>query len=311
MENVDHTFAEAFALLLKIQSAQSKNTFAQARCIISRLSPWFEKNAPSLSEFEKNYEEIWASFRVEQSKVKTRRGNVRKLGHDRRYLVQALKRAQNKGWIKRSFTKRDFILKESQDEIGRALTDTEVKALLKALEKHPKTRLQVMISLTMGMRYSEILKLRVDEVNLSKKVINLDGARLKTRRPRKVPIPISNMVIAELSERVKAAVGTFVFPMDRSPDEAQADNRFYWDMARRESGVQCRFHDLRHTWATNMIARGTPQDYIVKVGGFTPQVMSRVYSHLQEDQMDEFRSAFDKRFNLAGRANAIKKMIFK
>ena len=128
---MSHTFEEAFSILLKIQSAQAKNTYAQAKCIIAHMAPWFAENAPNLSDFEKNYEEIWSSFRVSQSKVKTRRGTVRKLGHDRRYLVQCLKRAQNKGWITRSFTKKDFPLKESQDEIGRALTDTEVKALLK------------------------------------------------------------------------------------------------------------------------------------------------------------------------------------
>lgn len=292
-----HTFAEAFDLLLKIQSTQSKNTFAQARCVIGHVSPWFSDNCPHLGHFEKNYEEIWAMYRSAQVGIITRRGKQRKLGHDRRYLIMALKRAQNKGWITRSFTKKDFVLKEAHEDIGRALSDDEVKRLLSALERHPRTHLQVRISLTMGMRYSEILKLRVDEVDLTKKVINLDGARLKTRRPRKVPIPISNTVHDELAQRVQSAQGIFVFPMERSANEAQADNRFHWEAARRASGVQCRFHDLRHTWATNMIARGTPQDYIVKVGGFTPQVMSRVYSHMQEDAMDEFRSAFDGRFN--------------
>ena len=308
---MSHTFQEAFDLLLHIQSAQAKNTYAQARCVVNKMAPWFAKNAPDLSEFEKNYEETWSDFRVSQSKIMTRRGTPRKLGHDRRFLVQALKRAQNKGWITRSFTKRDFQLKESKDSIGRELSDDEVKSLLKALQRHPRTQLQVLISLTMGMRYSEILKLRTDEVNLKKKVINLDGARLKTRRPRKVPIPISNTVYEALATFVRNAKGIYVFPSEASPDKPQYDNRFHWDRARRDSGVQCRFHDLRHTWATNMIARKTPQDYILKVGGFTPQVMSEIYSHLQDDAMDEFRSAFDKKFNFGMKTNAIKKLFFK
>lgn len=306
-----HSFDEAFDALLTIQLPKSKNTYAQARCVVDRhLREWFRKHCPSLRAFEKNYEEAWAQYLSDHTGEITRRGKVRRFGHDRRYLVMALKRAQNKSWITKSFSKRDFSLNEVHDEIGRALSDDEVTRLLRALEIHPKTRLQVLISLTMGMRYSEVLKLRVDEVDLEKRVINLDAARIKTRRRRKVPIPISNPVIDELAERVRSAQGIFVFPMDRNPNEAQSDNRHWWTGARKAASVQCRFHDLRHTWASNMIAMGMPQDYIVKVGGFTPQVMSRIYSHMNEESQEQFRSAFDGRFSAKKEPEATAKVLF-
>lgn len=290
------TFSDAFTLLLKIQSSQAKNTLAQTKCVLAHLQPWFAENAPYLDDFEKDYEETWAMYRAACAGKITRKGKPRRLAHDRRYLVTALKRAHNKGWTKRAFTKKDFLLNEVHEPIGRALSDDEVRRLLQALSDQPKTKTQVLMALTMGMRLGEILKLRVDEVDVGKRVLNLDAARIKTRRPRRVPIPISNQVLEDLLARVNAAQGKFVFPMDRNPNEAQSDNRHWWSMARRDSGVNCRFHDLRHTWATNMVARGTPQDYIVKVGGFHPDIMSRVYSHMQEDSMEEFRKAFDGRF---------------
>lgn len=300
MEVQRRTFAEAFDLLLKVQAPKSKNTYAQACCVVAHLKPWFAENAPYLDQFETDFEEVWAAYRSYCAEKVTRKGRPRKLGHDRRYLVMALKRAQAKGWISKSFTKKDFSLNEVHEEIGRALSDDEVTRLLKALEIHPRTRLQAQIALTMGMRFSEILKLRVDEVDLEKRVLNLDASRLKTRRPRKVPIPISNSVLDELARTVREARGKFVFPMDRNPDEAQSDNRHWWTMARRASGVQCRFHDLRHTWATNMIALGKPLDHISKVGGFTLQVLTKIYSHMRDDALDQFRGALDGRFENEG-----------
>lgn len=297
IEGARPTFGHAFDALLTIQAPKAKNTFAQSRCVIEgHLRKWFEANCPYLDVFERNYEEIWAKYLADNAEQLTRKGKPRKFGHDRRYLVMTLKRAQNKGWISKSFTKRDFALNEVTDEIGRALSDDEVKRLLKALDVHPRTQLQVMISLTMGMRITEILKLRVDEVDLVNGEINLDAARVKTRRRRKAPIPISNEVKPELYARVREAKGIYVFPMYRNPDEAQSDNRHWWTMARRSAGVECRFHDLRHTWATNMISMGFPEDHITKVGGFTKQVMSRTYSHLNREAQNKFRGAFDGRW---------------
>lgn len=296
MNTDKRTFSEAFDLLLKIQSSQSKNTFAQARCVVAHLRPWFEENAPSLDEFETSYEETWAMYRSASAGQITRKGKPRRLTHDRRYLVQALKRANTKGWIKKSFTKKDFTLKEAHEPIGKHLDDESVVKLIRALEIHPRTQLQVKMAVYMGMRLSEILKLRVAEVDLINKQISLDPNRLKTRQPRKVPIPIANKVYPELAKWVESAKGSCVFPMDRNPDEAQSDNRHWWTLARKASGIQCRFHDLRHTAVTNAVAEGIPTEWISKVFGATPQVLSRVYAHLREDDKEQFRSFLDRRF---------------
>lgn len=226
----------------------------------------------------------------------TRRGKQRRLTHDRRYLVMALKRASVKGWIKKTFTKKDFQLKEAHESIGKHIDDESVQKLMKALEIHPKTRLQVMMAVYMGMRHSEILKLRVEEVDLAQRQINLDPSRLKTRQPRKVPIPIANKVLPELKQMIEQAKGIYVFPMDRDPNQAQADNRHWWTYARKKAGVSCRFHDLRHTAITNYIAAGIPTEWVTQVCGVTGQVISKVYAHLRKNDQEQFRSVFDKRF---------------
>lgn len=296
METQRHTFSEAFELLLKIQSPKAKNTYAQAQCVVAHLSPWFTTNAPYLDEFETDFEERWAEYRAAQAKIPAHSGKPRRLAHDRRYLVMALRRAQAKGWTKKAFSKRDFSLNEAHEPIGKYVEDANVVKLLAALSIHPRTKLQVMMALMMGMRLSEILKLRKEEVNLDRKEITLDPNRLKTRKPRKVPVPIANDVLPLLAAAFAEAKGIYVFPMDRNPDEAQSDNRHWWTIARRRAGVKCRFHDLRHTAITNAIAAGIPTEWVTQIFGATPAVISRVYAHLRKEDQEQFRNLFDGRF---------------
>ena len=152
------------------------------------------------------------------------------------------------------------------------------------------------MAVTMGMRLSEILKLRKDEVSLVKKEIKLDPNRLKTRQARKVEIPISDEVYPTLKEFMGLASGDYVFPMERDPTRPQRDNRHWWTLARKKAGVKMRFHDARHTAITNAVAAGIPTEWISQVFGATPQVLSRIYSHLRSEDKEQFRTLFKGRF---------------
>lgn len=291
------TFAESFDLLLKVQAPKAKNTAAQAEMIIRHMRPWFEKNCPYLDEFETNYESLWADYRIHE-------GRKRKLGHDRRYLVMTLRRALAKGWISKTFKKSDFALNESTESIGKYVEDEDIKKLLAALSSCPRTLLQVRMALFMGMRLFEILQLRVVEVDLKRREINLDPSRLKIRKPRKVPVPIANAVYPGLAEFIKSATGLYVFPARSTengkrminPDKPQCDNRSRWNRARKESKVNCRFHDLRHTCLTNALAAGMPPLTASKIFGATITVINSIYDHVNTAASESFRSVFDGKF---------------
>lgn len=314
------TFDDAFDLLETVQAPKAKNTAAQTQAILKHLRPWFSEHCPHLDSFEKDFEETWAKYKVAQAeksaeKNKQRRSEgkpavpPRKLGHDRRYLVMALSRALTKGWIKRKFTKSDFDLLEAVEPIGKFVEDADITKLLAFLRiKHEKTYLQVLMAVTMGMRISEILHLRTEEVRLSKREIVLDPNRLKTRQRRKVPIPISNVVYPLLRHYVGDATGPYVFPAIRfqfstregvaDPDSPQDDNRYWWDQAREKTGVDCRFHDLRHTAITNALAAGMAPLTACKIFGATQEVINEIYDHVKPEASQGFRSMFDGKFEV-------------
>ena len=103
------TFSELFQLLLKVQEPKSRNTFLQCQGIIKHLEPWFKKNCPHLDDFVGSHEEMWASYKVDQAKIRQtlhgKTNQARRLGHDRRYLIMALHRAHKKKWISEKYAK--------------------------------------------------------------------------------------------------------------------------------------------------------------------------------------------------------------
>jgi integrase len=295
-----YRFGEAFDLVLKIQSTKHESTYQQAKFIIDgHLRHWFEKNCPFIDRMERHYEEVWAEYQLDQKSKKER-----KLAHDRRYLVMTLKRASNKGWLKKIFTKKDFELNEAYEPVGKYLADEEIARLLTAASKYPRLYLQVMMAVYMGMRISEILHLRKDEIDLGKREINLDPNRLKIRRPREVPIPIAEDVFSLLKIAYDEAPGDYLFPawytniqgQPIDPNEPQDDNRHHWKKVREAAKLQLRFHDLRHTAITNMLKAGMPEVAVRKIVGASEPTIRRVYAHIETEMRDQFRNVFRGKF---------------
>lgn len=304
------TFDEAFDLVLKIQKPKAEKTYISAKLQIDKhLRPWFQMHCPRLSEFEKDHENKWAEYRLDQQLLDP----TRKLEHDRRHLLMALKRAENKNWIKKRFRKKDFDLKEATDPIGQCIEPDVLSGILNGLRPIKELKLegraksmndckarlylQASIAVTMGMRKKEIMHLQKDEIDRKKREINLDPHRLKIRRPRKVPIPITDEVYPLLMAAYEAAPGPYIFPKWRTnvtgqplvPGEPQDDNRYYWEWIKEQLNIEVRWHDLRHTAITNMIASGLPETFVCKVTGATRETIERVYAHLNQDVKAQFR----------------------
>lgn len=342
-----HTFAEGFALLEKIQSTKAQKTLVSFYSQSAHLEPFLMGKAidvgslspgspvtfgrcPYLDDFETAFEEVWADYKLHRDQVTP----GRKLKHDRQLLVQLLKRARNKGWISRAFTRLDFDISDVTEPIGKFLEDDQVNMILSGLldyaadrEKRELERiaraaargeeaslpsywfpkkdyLQVLIAVTMGMRKREILHLHRDELNLRKREIDLNPKRIKTRRRREVPVPISDAVYPLLKEAAELAPGPYLFPAIMqskpghpvNPDKPQDDNRFYWEQVKEDTGIEVRFHDLRHTAVTNMLEAGMPDYAVRKICGVSEVTMRRIYAHIKAKSNDEFRQLFTDRF---------------
>jgi integrase len=62
-----------------------------------------------------------------------------------------------------------------------------------------------------------------------------------------------------------------------------------WGKALQRAGIEdFRWHDLRHTWASWHVQRGTPLHVPQELGGWKSVEMVRRYAHLSGDHLAEY-----------------------
>jgi integrase len=159
----------------------------------------------------------------------------------------------------------------------RYLTDEEEKSLFAILVgRRAHIRPIVVVALHTGMRLGEILDLKWENVDFEQGTIYV--AHTKTDRPRK--LPMSDLVEVELrSLKQDAAPDEHVFSYSRTGLKLTTF-RHAWEGACTAAEISgLRFHDLRHTFATRLRARGVHEMDIMSLLGHTTLQMTSRYTH--------------------------------
>jgi integrase len=117
------------------------------------------------------------------------------------------------------------------------------------------------------MRKSEILNLTWDRVNFEQGIITLLDTKNKERRD----VPMNETVRATLEAMGRK--GPLVFP--------SGDMRTAFRTALKKAGIEdFRFHDLRHTFASNLVMAGEDLNTVAELLGHKGLQMTKRYSHL-------------------------------
>ena len=128
-----------------------------------------------------------------------------------------------------------------------------------------------------GMRLGEILGLKVEDVDFQKGLIHVRTS--KSGEGRKIP---TNAVLTKVLTEVilPRRFGEYVF--FNSQGKPYKDVRKACDKALKASGLDCRFHDLRHTFASNLVMAGIDIVTVKELLGHKTIAMTMRYPHLSD-----------------------------
>lgn len=165
----------------------------------------------------------------------------------------------------------------------RYLSGAETQRLYEALSRCDNKQLESIVALLLlfGCRKRELLDARWEHFDLERRnwLIPLS----KSGKARNIPISDRALEVLQRLPRWKGC--PYVVP---NPDTKKPfGNLFHpWDKVRKEAGLaDLRMHDLRHTFASNLVNSGQSIYVVSKLLGHTQLKTTARYSHLADETL--------------------------
>ncbi|WP_425467802.1 tyrosine-type recombinase/integrase [Pleionea sediminis] len=176
----------------------------------------------------------------------------------------------------------------------RWLKPEEAQRLIDCAPKHLKDPIR--FSLLTGVRKSNCLGMQWEWIVMKNRQAFIPAHSAKGKRTIRVPLN------EEALQIIRNNVGNhpeYVFTYHGKPF-VQIDNKDTWKPLIERAGLTpFRWHDLRHTWASWHIMRGTTPSELMELGGWTSLKMVQRYAHLAESHLHQAAKNISLRPNTA------------
>jgi integrase len=181
------------------------------------------------------------------------------------------------------------VLKHGSDVRDKILSLDEYKSLMNHSEGHIKAILTM--GYYTGMRKGEVLNLTWDKIDLKNRMIRLEASDTKDHEARKIPIckELYEM-LHSLPNRIQdSGKDSHVFQYQGKPISGEIRRGI--KKACEDAGIKYGrfvkggfiFHDLRHTFNTNMRKAGVAESVIMEITGHSTREMFDRYNTVDED----------------------------
>ncbi|MFC1885447.1 tyrosine-type recombinase/integrase [Thermodesulfobacteriota bacterium] len=167
---------------------------------------------------------------------------------------------------------------------GKYIPDDEFRAICSSLPEYMKP--VVVTGYLTGMRRGEIIELKWERVDLFGGFIDLTPDDTKTDEPRRIYFnavkELRDVFVKAERDRRPGQKLVFTKP-DGKPVPKWYMDRLYGKACDKAGVGPYRFHDLRHTFNTNMVKAGVDKIVIMKLTGHKTDKMFTRYSHLDKE----------------------------
>jgi len=179
---------------------------------------------------------------------------------------------------------------KSEKKIPTVLTKEEMKQLLDAI-KNDKHKLLVEFLYSSGLRVSECVKMKIDDLNLKEKMGKVISGKGKKDRH----IILSNKLIEHLNKYLKEKEESeYLFPSDKKHISVRMAQKIV-KKAAKNAGIKKRVfcHALRSSFATHLLEAGTDIRVIQVLLGHSSISTTEHYVKVSTEQLKKVRSPLD------------------
>ena len=267
----------------------SRNTLAAYRADLNALSSWLERSGTTLVGASRDQLLRFLATRAEAGARP--RSTARQLSSIRRFYRQLVADGR---------LTEDPSARIDMPRLGRplpkSLTEGEVERLLEAPDTETplglRDRAMLEVLYASGLRVSELVGLRLDQLNLRQGLVRVVG---KGDRERLVPLGdeaaswLERHLRESRPELLRGRVSDDVFPTRRGE---RMTRQAFWHLIKRYAAaadITTRLspHTLRHAFATHLLNHGADLRAVQMLLGHSDLSTTQIYTHVARERLKQ------------------------
>jgi integrase/recombinase XerD len=181
---------------------------------------------------------------------------------------------------------------KKEKKIPTVLTKEEVKILINSIVSK-KSRLMVSFMYACGFRVSELVNLKVKDLNFEEKIGNVRQGKGKKDRVFNIP----EFILEDLKnqvERQKEKKEEYLFTGLKGKLSERNLQKII-SLAAKHAGIKkdVHCHTLRHSFATHLLENGTDIRKIQELLGHADLSTTQIYTHISREELKKIKSPID------------------
>ena len=173
-------------------------------------------------------------------------------------------------------------------KLPEVLNKEEVKMLIEGTD-NLKSRLMISMLYSAGLRVSELVNLKVDDINLNEST----GWVRKGKGSKDRLFAMSPTLAQELREYVKDKGNKYVFSKDEPLTTRNIQKIISGTKKRAGINKKVTPHTLRHSFATHLLENGTDIRIIQQMLGHSSLNTTQIYAHVSTDMIKKVKNPLD------------------
>ena len=187
--------------------------------------------------------------------------------------------------------KKDFAqikIPKKEKKLPEVLTKEEVKRLIESTDNE-KTRLIVSMLYSSGLRVSELVNLKVNDLNLDERI----GWVRKGKGSKDRIFTISESLATNLKEFLKEKNNIYVFSKDKPLTTRNIQKIIASLRAKADINKKITPHTLRHSFATHLLENGVDIRKIQFLLGHSSLNTTQIYAHVSQEEIKKIKNPLD------------------
>lgn len=190
--------------------------------------------------------------------------------------------------VQKDYQKIEIQSAKKPKSLPTVLSRSEVGRILESF-KNAKHKLMVSLAYGSGLRVSEVISLKVQDLDFEELTVHIKQAKGQKDRisvmPESLTDSLKNLVAGKSGD-------DFVFASERGGKLTTRTAQKVFENALRDSGVkkEATFHSLRHSFATHLLENGTDVRYVQELLGHSNIRTTQLYTQVTNPKLKNIKS---------------------